>query len=129
MSADSTKAPNKISITQDREYINRNQKYFVGRMKKQESRYRYNTYHMEVVSVNKQIATVREIEEILIKATGMKGVKIKDISDATNISINTLYKWRTTNTRLSHDKMDILMEHIKRTYPNQLEKAIEEVVG
>lgn len=77
------------------------------------------------MDMNHQLIKVKEIEEILIQATGLKGVKVKDVANETGISINTLYKWRTTDTRLSNDKIDLLITFFEDKYPYILERVIE----
>ena len=75
--------------------------------------------------MNHQLIKVKEIEEILIQATGLKGIKVKDVANETGISINTLYKWRTTDTRLSNDKIDLLITFFEDKYPYILEQLLE----
>ena len=78
--------------------------------------------------MNHRLIKVKEIEEILIQATGTKGVKVKDVANETGISLNTLYKWRTTDTRLSNDKIDLLISFFEYKYPSILDKLIEKYI-
>ena len=71
----------------------------------------------------KHYNTFAETENILRTAINMKGHTVKDIAAATGIKVDTLYKWKTSNTRLSPDKADALLLYFMENEPNRLELA------
>ena len=71
----------------------------------------------------KQYTTCAETEALLLTAINMKGNTVKDIAAATGIKADTLYKWKTSNTRLSPDKADALLLYFMENEPNRLELA------
>lgn len=71
----------------------------------------------------KQYTTFAETEALLRTAIDLKGRSTKAIAAATGIKPNTLYKWKTTNVRLSPDKADALLLYFMKTEPDRLELA------
>ena len=68
-------------------------------------------------------ATFAETERLLLTAIGLPGSSIKTIAAATDIKVNTLYKWKTTNVHLSPDKADRLLLYFMEQEPTRLELA------
>ena len=71
----------------------------------------------------KQYTTFAETEALLKTAIKLNGRTTKDIATATGIRVDTLYKWKTSNTRLSPDKADALLLYFMENEPNRLELA------
>lgn len=71
----------------------------------------------------KQYTTFAEIEALLRTAINLRGHTVKDISAATGIKPSTLYKWKTTDVRLSPDKADALLLYFIQNEPQRLEQA------
>ena len=71
----------------------------------------------------KQYTTFAEIEALLRTAINLRGHTVKDISAATGIKASTLYKWKTTDVRLSPDKADTLLLYFIQNEPKRLEDA------
>lgn len=67
--------------------------------------------------------TFAEMEAILLTAMQLPGRSIKDISAATGIKVNTLYKWKTTKAHLSPQKADKLLLYFMQNEPKRLELA------
>ena len=67
--------------------------------------------------------TFAEMEAILLTAMQLPGRSIKEISTATGIKDNTLYKWKTTETHLSPQKADKLLLFFMENEPLRLELA------
>ena len=67
--------------------------------------------------------TFAEMEAILLTAIALPGTSIKDISAATGIKVNTLYKWKTTAAHLSPQKADKLLLFFMENEPLRLELA------
>ena len=65
--------------------------------------------------------TFAEMETLLLTTINMPGSSIKDISAATGIKANTLYKWKTTPVHLSPDKTDRLLLFFLEYEPERLE--------
>ena len=53
----------------------------------------------------------------------LRGRSVKDIAAATNIKSSTLYKWKTTDVRLSPNKADALLLYFIHNEPQRLEDA------
>lgn len=68
-------------------------------------------------------ATFAEMERLLLTAIGLPGSSIKTIAAATDIKVNTLYKWKTTNVHLSPEKADCLLLYFMEQEPARLELA------
>lgn len=68
-------------------------------------------------------ATFAETERLLLTAIGLPGSSIKTIAAATDIKVNTLYKWKTTNVHLSPEKADRLLLYFMEQEPTRLELA------
>jgi hypothetical protein len=71
----------------------------------------------------KQYTTFAETEALLRTAINLRGETVKVISAATGIKPNTLYKWKTTDVRLSPDKADALLLYFIHHEPQRLELA------
>ena len=71
----------------------------------------------------KQYTTFAETEALLLTAINLRGRSVKDIAAATNIKPSTLYKWKTTDVRLSPDKADALLLYFIQNEPQRLEDA------
>ena len=71
----------------------------------------------------KQYTTFAETEALLLTAINLRGRSVKDIAAATNIKPSTLYKWKTTDVRLSPDKADALLLYYIQNEPQRLEDA------
>ena len=71
----------------------------------------------------KQYTTFAETEALLRTAINLPGRTVKDISAATGIKPSTLYKWKTTDVRLSPDKADVLLIYFIQNEPQRLEDA------
>ena len=71
----------------------------------------------------KQYTTFAETEALLRTAINQKGRSVKDIAAATGIKSSTLYKWKTTDVRLSPDKADALLLYFINNEPQRLEDA------
>ena len=71
----------------------------------------------------KQYTTFAEIEALLRTAINLRGRSVKDIAAATGIKPSTLYKWKTTDVRLSPDKADALLLYFIQNEPQRLEDA------
>ena len=71
----------------------------------------------------RKYVTFAEMEELLLTAIGLPGSSIKEISAATGIQANTLYKWKTTPVHLSPEKADKLLLYFMEYEPNRLELA------
>ena len=67
--------------------------------------------------------TFAEMEAILLTAIELPGTSIKDISAATGIKVNTLYKWKTTKAHLSPQKADKLLLYFMLNEPMRLRLA------
>lgn len=68
-------------------------------------------------------ATFAETERLLLTAIGLPGSSIKTIATATDIKVNTLYKWKTTHVHLSPEKADRLLLYFMEQEPARLELA------
>lgn len=68
-------------------------------------------------------ATFAETERLLLTAIGLPGSSIKAIAAATDIKVNTLYKWKTTDVHLSPEKADRLLLYFIEREPARLELA------
>ena len=71
----------------------------------------------------KQYTTFVEMEALLRTAINLGGRSVKDIAAATGIKPSTLYKWKTTDVRLSPDKADALLLYFIQNEPQRLEDA------
>lgn len=71
----------------------------------------------------KQYITFADTEALLRTAINQKGRSVKDIAAATGIKPSTLYKWKTSNVRLSPDKADALLLYFIQNEPQRLELA------
>ena len=71
----------------------------------------------------KHYNTFAETEALLKTAFGLPGNTIKEISAATDIKPNTLYKWKTTSVHLSPQKSDALLLYFLENEPERLENA------
>ena len=71
----------------------------------------------------KQYTTFAETEALLLAAINLRGRSVKDIAAATGIKPSTLYKWKTTDVRLSPDKADALLLYFMENEPQRLEDA------
>ena len=71
----------------------------------------------------KQYTTFAETEALLRTAINLRGKTVKAIAAATSIKSSTLYKWKTTNVRLSPDKADALLLYFIKNEPQRLELA------
>lgn len=67
--------------------------------------------------------TFAETEALLQTAINLRGNSTKSVAAATGIKANTLYKWKTTNVRLSPDKADALLLYFMKNEPQRLELA------
>ena len=67
--------------------------------------------------------TFAETEALLQTALDMKGRSTKGVAAATGIKANTLYKWKTSDVRLSPDKADALLLYFIQNEPQRLEDA------
>ena len=67
--------------------------------------------------------TFAEMEAILLTAIELPGRSIKEISAATGIKVNTLYKWKTTEAHLSPSKADKLLLYFMLNEPMRLRLA------
>ena len=63
------------------------------------------------------------MEELLLTAINLRGHSVKDIAAVTGIKPSTLYKWKTTDVRLSPDKADALLLYFIQNEPQRLEDA------
>ena len=97
-------------------------RFFVFRKKECESRSNPDTYPMEVISM-RDYNTFAELEALLRTAINLRGRSVKDIAAATSIKPSTLYKWKTTDVRLSPDKADALLLYFIQNEPQRLEDA------
>lgn len=71
----------------------------------------------------KEYLTFAEQEALLLIAISLPGSAIKNISVATGIKANTLYKWKTTPVHLSPEKADRLLHYFMEYEPDRLELA------
>ena len=71
----------------------------------------------------KEYITFAQLEELLLTTIGLSGSSIKEITAATGIKANTLYKWKTTPVHLSPEKTDKLLLYFMEHEPNRLELA------
>ena len=71
----------------------------------------------------KQYSTFAETEALLLTALNMIGHSTKEVATATGIKPSTLYKWKTTDVRLSPDKADALLLYFIQNEPQRLEDA------
>lgn len=71
----------------------------------------------------KHYPTFAETEALLLTAIGLPGHSIKAIAAATGIKADTLYKWKTTDVRLSPNKADALLLYFLENEPQRLELA------
>ena len=71
----------------------------------------------------KEYTTFKSMEELLRTAINLRGRSVKDIAAATGIKPSTLYKWKTTDVRLSPDKADALLLYFIHNEPQRLEDA------
>ena len=71
----------------------------------------------------KHYNTFAETEALLLTAINMRGRTVKDIAAATDIRVDTLYKWKTTEVHLSPSKADALLLYFIENEPNRLELA------
>ena len=71
----------------------------------------------------KHYNTFAETEALLLTTIGLPGSNIKEISAATSIKPNTLYKWKTTSVHLSPQKADVLLLYFLENEPDRLEAA------
>ena len=71
----------------------------------------------------KQYITFSDMEILLVTAINQKGRSVKDIAAATGIKPSTLYKWKTTDVRLSPSKADALLLYFIQNEPQRLEDA------
>ena len=90
--------------------------------KKTELQSSLTTFPMEVKTM-KQYTTFAETETILKTAINLRCRTVKDISAATGIKASTLYKWKTSNVRLSPDKADALLLYFIQNEPQRIEDA------
>lgn len=67
--------------------------------------------------------TFAETEALLLTALKLPGRSTKDVAAATGIKANTLYKWKTTDVRLSPDKTDALLLYFMKNEPQRLQLA------
>lgn len=67
--------------------------------------------------------TFAETEALLLTAINLRGRSVKDIAAATGIKASTLYKWKTSNVRLSPAKADALLLYFIQNEPRRLEQA------
>ena len=58
-----------------------------------------------------------ETESLLLIALSLSPNSIKAISEATNIKVSTLYKWKTTDVHLSPKKSDALLSYFQEQEP------------
>ena len=70
-----------------------------------------------------QYTTFAETEALLRTTINLRGRTVKDIAAATGIKSSTLYKWKTTDVRLSPDKADALLLYFIQNEPQRLEDA------
>ena len=63
------------------------------------------------------------IEQLLLNAIALPGSRIKSIATATDIKVNTLYKWKTIPIHLSPKKADKLLLYFMEHEPDRLELA------
>ena len=61
--------------------------------------------------------TFAETEALLRSAINLRGRTVKAIATATGIKASTLYKWKTTDVRLSPDKADALLLYFIHNEP------------
>ena len=71
----------------------------------------------------RQYRTFKSMEKLLQTAINLRGRNVKDIAAATGIKPSTLYKWKTSNVRLSPDKADALLLYFIQNEPQRLEDA------
>ena len=71
----------------------------------------------------KHYTTFAETEALLRTAISICGRSVKDIAAATGIKVDTLYKWKTSNARLSPNKADALLLYFINNEPKRLELA------
>ena len=72
----------------------------------------------------KNYSTFAEMEALLLTAIELPGSSIKDISAATDIKPNTLYKWKSNeNAHLSPQKADALLLYFIQNEPERLKLA------
>ena len=64
-----------------------------------------------------------ETEALLRTAINLRGRTVRDIAATTGIKESTLYKWKTSNVRLSPDKADALLLYFIHNEPQRLEDA------
>ena len=71
----------------------------------------------------RKYTTFAELETLLLTAINLPGLNIKSIATATDIKVNTLYKWKTTPIHLSPKKADKLLLYFMEHEPGRLELA------
>lgn len=71
----------------------------------------------------KHYNTFAETEALLLTAIGLPGRTTKAIAAATDIRVDTLYKWKTTEGHLSPPKADALLLYFIQNEPQRLELA------
>ena len=71
----------------------------------------------------KKYNTSLQTEALLLTAISLPGRNIKQISTESGIKPSTLYKWKTSKTRLSPSKMDKLLVYFMYKEPERLEFA------
>ena len=71
----------------------------------------------------KKYNTSLQTEALLLTAISLPGRNIKRISNDSGIKASTLYKWKTSKTRLSPTKMDKLLIYFMQNEPERLQFA------
>ena len=71
----------------------------------------------------KHYNTFAETETLLQTAIGLPGRTTKAIAAVTDIRVDTLYKWKTTDVHLSPSKADALLLYFIENEPQRLELA------
>ena len=71
----------------------------------------------------KHYNTFAETEALLLTAIRLPGRTTRAIAAATDIRVDTLYKWKTTEAHLSPSKADALLLYFIQNEPMRLELA------
>ena len=71
----------------------------------------------------KHYNTFAETEALLLTAIRLPGRTTRAIAAATDIRVDTLYKWKTTEVHLSPSKADALLLYFIQNEPMRLELA------
>lgn len=71
----------------------------------------------------KNYTTFAETEALLKIAINLKGRSTKEVAAKSGIRAGTLYKWKTSDVRLSPDKADDLLLYFLENEPKRLEHA------